>query len=1729
MIIGTIGAIGNGLGTPMLTILFGELINASGNNQNNKDMVREVSKVCVKILYVAAGIGVAGFLQVACWMVTGEQQAARIRGLYLKTILRQDAAFFDMETNTGEVVGRMSGDIVLIQDAMGEKVGKFLQLVSTFIGGFSVAIFKGWLLTLVMLSSIPLLVGSGGLMSIIISKTASHGQSAYANAANVVEQTIGSIRTVASFTGEQQAINNYKKYAITAYKSGVYEGLVSGLSFAIVTSVMYTSYGLAIWYGSKLILSKKYNGGDVLNVIMAIIIGSMSLGEASPCMSVFFTGKAAAYKMFETIKRRPEIDSYNSKGKVLNDISGDIEFRDVYFSYPTRPDEPILSGFSLYIPSGTTTALLKWIREKIGLVSQETVLFSSSIKNNIAYGKDEAMYDEIRTASELANAFKFIEKLPQGVDTLVGEHGTQLSGGQKQRVAIARAILKDPRILLLDEATSALDAKSEKVVQVALDRIMLNRTTIIVAHRLITVRNADTIEVIHMGKTVEKEVNKESEQRADDQNRSETSAESLRQSSLRHSQRMSLVQSFSRASSVVPTEVTLPNEGLAETEENYPKVPISRIAYLNKPEIPVLLLGTIAAIINGVILPIFSILLTRVIKSFYEPPPKLKKDSNFWSLMFVALGMVSFLAISAREYLFAVAGCKLIARIRLMCFEKLVHMEIGWFDAPVYSSGSVGASLSENAAKMCALVGDTLGLTVHVIASASAGLVIAFLASWQLTFITLALTPLIGVNGYVQVKFLKGLSADAKLKYEEANDAVRSIRTVASFCAEGRVMELYRSKCEGPTRAGIRQGLITGIGSGTSFGLLFVVYATTFYAGAHLVQARKATFLDVFQVFFALTITSIGIFLSNNIGLDTGKAKNASGSIFAIVDRQSKIDSCNESGMTLENLKGEIELHHTIALVGESGSGKSTVIALLQRFYDPDSGHITLDGIEIKEFQVKWLRQQMGLVIQEPILFNETIRANIAYGKGGNATESEIIAAAELANAQRFISGLQQGYDTIVGERGVQLSGGQKQQVAIARAVIKSPKILLLDEATSALDAESERVVQDALDHVMVNRTTVVVAHRLSTIRNADVIAVVKNGVIVEKGKHDNLIRIKNGFYASLVELHTIGQSGSEKSTVISLIERFYDPHAGEVFIDGINLKDFQLKWIREKIGLVSQEPVLFSSSIKDNIAYGKDEATYKEIKTASELANAFKFIDKLPQGVDTLVGEYGIQLFGGQKQRVAIARAILKDTRILLLNEATSALDAKYERVVQKALDRIMLNRTTVIVAHHLITMRNADRIEVIHMGKTVEKVSFLAISARGYLFAVAGCKLIARIRLMCFEKMVHMEIGWFDEPGHSSGSIGARLSANAATMHALVGDTLGYMVRVIASATAVSFLAISARGYLFAVAGCKLIARIQLMCFEKMVHMEIGWFDEPGHSSGSIGARLSANAATMRALVGDTLGYMVRVIASATAGLVIAFLASWQLAFIILALIPLIGFNGYIQVKFMKGFSVDAKLMYEEASQVANDAVGSIRTVASFCAEDKVMELYRSKGFLCFDYGSFGNFSFKQLRSGYWQSEECFWFHICNSGPTVEDPSNKSGITLENLMGETELCHVSFRYPCRPDILIFRDLSLTIHSGKTIAPVGESGSGKSTAIALLQRFYDPDSGHIMLDGIEIKEFQVKWLRQRTSVVIQEPILFNGTIRANIAYGKRGNATDSRIIAAVELANAQRFIGGLQ
>uniref|UniRef100_A0A7N0REW6 ABC transporter B family member 9 n=1 Tax=Kalanchoe fedtschenkoi TaxID=63787 RepID=A0A7N0REW6_KALFE len=1234
MVVGTAGAVVNGVSQPFMTIVFGQLINSFA--AVDKDSVLDlVSEVSLKFVYLAIVAGTASFLQVACWMATGERQAARIRSLYLKTMLRQDVGYFDTEVTTGEVIGRMSGDTNVIQEAIGEKVGKFIQLASTFVGGFIIAFIKGWKLALVLLPSIPVMVVAGAAMALVMSRMSSRVQSAYADAGNVVDQTVGAIRTVVSFTGEKKAIEKYDQKLVIAYESIAHQGMASGAGLGCIMVMSFFTYALALWYGGRLILKEGYNGGQVMNVLFALMTGGMSLGQAAPSVSAFGAGKAAAYKMFETIKRNPTIDPLDPQGTVLEDIKGDIELKDVYFRYPARPDVQIFSGFSLTVASGTTAALvgqsgsgkstvvslverfydpdsgevlidginlkqyqLKWIRQKIGLVSQEPVLFGTTIRENIAYGKDGATTEEIRTAITLANAAKFIDKLPQGLDTMVGEHGTQLSGGQKQRIAIARAIMKNPRILLLDEATSALDAESERIVQDALVNIMSNRTTVVVAHRLTTIQNAGLIAVVHQGKIVEQgthaELIKDPEgaysqlvqlqQGGADTTQHENEEKSLdkansiefdRNVSRSRSQRSSVARLVSRNSSSSRPSFsliyTLPgpsdfhgtelgsDHSLSQYEEDAKDgllhkskkdVPIWKLAQLNKPELPVIVLGSIGAVVNGLVFPVFGLLISNVIKIFYQPPSLLRKDSKFWAVIFVVIGLISFVAAPLQNYFFGVAGGKLIQRIRSLCFKKIVHQEISWFDEPANSSGAVGARLSTDAAAIKSIVGDALALIVQNITTIIAGLVIAFTANWILALVILGASPIMILQGFLQTKFTKGFSKEAKVMYEEASqvasDAVGSIRTVASFCAEEKVMDLYMQKCKGPVDKGVRLGFASGFGFGFSNFALFCTNALCFYIGAVLINHGLATFPQIFKVFFALTISAIGVSSSLAMAPDRKKAKDSTASVFRILESKPKIDSSSDEGSTLSSVTGNIGFEHvsfkypgrqdiqifkdlclkipagkTVALVGESGSGKSTVISLIQRFYNPDSGRVALDGVEIQTLKLSWLRQQTGLVSQEPVLFNETIRDNIAYGKQGASTEEEIIEAAKASNAHKFISSLPQGYNTNVGERGVQLSGGQKQRIAIARAIIKDPKILLLDEATSALDAESERIVQEALDRVMVNRTTVVVAHRLSTIRGADIIAVVKNGIISEEGSHDSLIKIPDGAYASLVALHT--------------------------------------------------------------------------------------------------------------------------------------------------------------------------------------------------------------------------------------------------------------------------------------------------------------------------------------------------------------------------------------------------------------------------------------------------------------------------------------------------------------------------------------------------------------------------------------------------------------------------------
>ncbi|KAM3284778.1 hypothetical protein P3S67_023577 [Capsicum chacoense] len=444
-----------------------------------------------------------------------------------------------------------------------------------------------------------------------------------------------------------------------AYAFTVKQGLVSGIGLGEVLLILLSTYGLAIC-----------KGGLSETVLLPL---RRSLGQTTPSLNAFAAGQAAANKLFETISRKPLIDTSDMSGLVLADIEGEIELKNVYFRYPSRLDVQIFSGFSLVVPSGTTVALvgqsgsgkstiigllerfydpeagevlldginlkkyqLKWLRQQMGLVSQEPILFATTIKENISYGKENATEEEISAAIEIANAANFIEQLPQGLDTKVGEHGTQLSGGQKQRLAIARAILKNPKILLLDEATSALDAESERIVQEALEKVMAKRTTVVVSHRLTTISNADYIAVLHAGKLLEQgnhdelmqdpngaysqlmQIQRSNEEESMivknmdyekvnitmnlDNNLSRSSSQRLsavKQSTSHGSSRHSFTLNFPVWRMVDIHEAAMGDADKKKDNEqslgNRKTVPIRRLAELNKPELPYVLLGSLAA------------------------------------------------------------------------------------------------------------------------------------------------------------------------------------------------------------------------------------------------------------------------------------------------------------------------------------------------------------------------------------------------------------------------------------------------------------------------------------------------------------------------------------------------------------------------------------------------------------------------------------------------------------------------------------------------------------------------------------------------------------------------------------------------------------------------------------------------------------------------------------------------------------------------------------------------------------------------------------------------------------------------------------------------------------------------------------------------------------------------------------------------------------------------------
>ncbi|WP_426757193.1 ABC transporter ATP-binding protein [Myxococcus sp. Y35] len=491
-----------------------------------------VDGLALVMLAVFVVQGVAMALRAYLFNNAGERVVARLRKDLFRALLSQEVGFFDSR-RTGELTSRLSSDTTVLQNTVTANVSMMLRYAVTALGGVALLFFTSVKLTLVMLAVIPPVAIGGVLYGRRVRAISRQVQDALAASGEVAEEDLSGIRTVRSFAAERHEVERYSTAVERSYTLARARALQSSVFMGAASIAGYGSIAAVLWYGGRLVVDGSLSVGALTSFLIYTMLVAFSFSGIAELWADFMRASGAAERVFELLDRKPAI---GAGGEQLTALRGHVEFRDVRFAYPTRPDVPVLQGLSLELrpgevvavvgPSGagksTLASLLsrfydpqggevlldghpltalepEWLRRNIGMVAQEPQLFSCSIADNIRYGRPDATDAQVEEAARAANAHAYIERFPDGYRTQVGERGVQLSGGQKQRVAIARAVLKDPRLLILDEATSALDAESEHLVKDALERLMKGRTTLIIAHRLSTVANADRVLVLDGG------------------------------------------------------------------------------------------------------------------------------------------------------------------------------------------------------------------------------------------------------------------------------------------------------------------------------------------------------------------------------------------------------------------------------------------------------------------------------------------------------------------------------------------------------------------------------------------------------------------------------------------------------------------------------------------------------------------------------------------------------------------------------------------------------------------------------------------------------------------------------------------------------------------------------------------------------------------------------------------------------------------------------------------------------------------------------------------------------------------------------------------------------------------------------------------------------------------------------------------------------------------------------
>ncbi|KIX01112.1 uncharacterized protein Z518_10178 [Rhinocladiella mackenziei CBS 650.93] len=1248
LLVGLAASLGAGTALPLMNIVFGHLVgnfndyflpNSSVTEGEFKSTVNQFS---LYLVYLFIGKFVLTYISMFCFRTTGLRISAKLRLSYITSLFAQPIKKLD-EVSTGTVANTVTSSANTIQMSISDRLHALLSSMALTIAAYAIAFRYSWALTLVTSSALLFVLVVYSITTPFVLKRFQKVEKANEKAASIAAEVFSSIRAVFSLGAEPTLTEKYFSHVDDSQRHGLAMSPQIGLQLAPMFFAMYCSFALAFWFGLKLFREGHIGSiSTVITVFFSVLIVVGVLGSVVTPVMAITKAISTSTEFFSMI----DADTISYEGLIEPDVSphDDIELQDVFFSYPTRANVPVLKGFNARIRKGKTTALvgpsgsgkstivallerwyelkmtttetakstepdteppnhdsppekddppelptpnegmitiggrditeihLKWWRSQIGLVQQEPFLFNDTVFNNVSFGlvgtpwenEDEAAKKErVKRACKEAFADEFIDQLPDGYSTKVGESGIKLSGGQRQRLAIARSIIREPAILILDEATSSIDVRGERIVQKALDRVSRNRTTIVIAHRLSTVRQADHIIVMRDGRKMEEGTHEHLLSIPDGLYAGLVHAQQLEAESAPAPTADDEIACLESLEQKEPTGSTKKDaeDAIPTYEQKGFFASVGRFLYEQRKHWKLYVLIVAGAMGAGSAFSLQAWIFAKLVEVFQFTEEKLKERGDFWSLMFFVLA----LCISTCYFNLGFGSNHLSVYVsstyRRENFRNILRNPVSFFDAEANASGSLMSRLSSDYKQLQELLGLNGVFPLVSIFNMTGSVAIAFSFGWKLTLVTFfSVMPVIWIAASVRIQF--------ELKFEEwnaqvfehssqfATEAIGAFRTVASLTMEDAIIRKYSQLLRDQIRKSTRKATYASLVFALSDSIELCGMALTFWYGGQLLASREYNPVQYFVVYIAIVLGAQGagqfFSVAPNIAQATAAANRILGLRAEVMGRE-KITSKGhrlpptdtKAGAKIEfqsvafqyptrdapiyrNLNLSIESGQFIALVGPSGCGKTTVISLLERFYQPTSGMILFDDQDVREIEISSYRRALSLVAQEPKLFDGTIRENLTLGLNPSEVADDTIEqACKDAEIHDFIISLPDGYGTALGINAQSsLSGGQKQRLCLARALLRNPRLLLLDEATSSLDSQSEKLVQAAIERLVgqCSMTVIAVAHRLATIQKADVIFVFgesevgRGSRILEHGTHGELLR-RRGAYWQMVSI----------------------------------------------------------------------------------------------------------------------------------------------------------------------------------------------------------------------------------------------------------------------------------------------------------------------------------------------------------------------------------------------------------------------------------------------------------------------------------------------------------------------------------------------------------------------------------------------------------------------------------